>query len=181
MNMARKKEQKLKFPHPIDLRYRCVRSFWGKKKIVATSLSEQKRYKKNLLKFFPDTMFYDDLNEENSIDPTGRSFTWNVWDKPIDIRYRCKKTIFGKRKVVTATIIEQEKVKKILLKFNPDGLFYDDLGQANSVRSNRISYNANDGMDGYVVFRSSSSAFKDDACDYDDDNCDCDCDCDCDD
>ena len=60
IDMARKKEQIIRLSQPIDLRYKCVRTFWGKRKIVTTSMSEQRKFKKNILKFFPDNMFYDD-------------------------------------------------------------------------------------------------------------------------
>lgn len=187
--MAKKTEPILKLSQPIDLRYKAVRTFLGKRKIVTTSISEQKRFKRIILKFFPDNMFYDDLGEENSITAGNQVFSCSMLDKPIDIRCKCKKTIWGRRKIIEATISEQQKVKKVLLKLFPDNLFYDDLGEANSVKSKKprrsASDIASDMFDYTIAAHAFSQAFggsDDNDCDCDHDNdhdYDCD-DCDCD-
>ena len=196
--MAKRNEPILKLSQPINLRYKAVRTFWGKRKIVTTSMSEQRRFKKIILKFFPDNMFYDDLNEENSIAAGNQVFSCSMLDKPIDIRCKCKKTIWGRRKVIEATISEQQQVKKVLLKLFPDSLFYDNLGEANSVKIKKPRRSASDitsdMFDYAIAARAFSPAFGDRDnsrdCDHDNDHdndhdCDCDHDddhdCDCDD
>ena len=116
--MAKKKEQIIRLSQTIELRYKCVRTFWGKRKIVPTSISEQRKFKKTILKFFPDNMFYDDLNDDNSIEAGDQVFSCSMLDQPIDIRYRSKKTFWGKRRIIEATITEQQKIKKVLLKLH---------------------------------------------------------------
>ena len=180
--MAKRNEPILKLSQPIDLRYKAVRTFWGKRKIVTASMSEQKRFKKIILKFFPDNMFYDDLNEENSISAGNQVFSRSMLDKPIDIRYKCKKTIWGRRKVIEATISEQQKVKKVLLKLFPDSLFYDDLGETNSVKVKQPRRSASDIASDMFDYAIAAHAFNhafgdgDDVhdCDCDHDDCDCD-------
>lgn len=176
--MAKKKEQIVRLAQAIDLRYKCVRTFWGKRKIVNTSISEQRRFKKIILKFFPDNMFYDDLGEENSIEAGDKVFTCSTLDKPIDIRYRCKRNIWGKRKIIESTVSEQQKVKKVLLKLFPDNLFYDNLGEANSVKIKRAKRGAGDIASDIFDFAIAAAAFNeafgdddnnDDAGDYGDD------------
>lgn len=182
--MAKKKEQIIRLPQPIDLRYKCVRTFWGKRKIVTTSISEQRKFKKIILKFFPDNMFYDTLNEENSIDAGDQVYSCSMLDKPIDIRYRSKKSIWGKRKIVEATVSEQQKVKKVFLKLLPDNLFYDDLGQTNSVKLKRIGRDAGDIASDIFDYAIATAAFIQAFGNDDDGGDDCDCgfdDCDCDD
>jgi hypothetical protein len=182
IDMAKKNEQIIRLSQPIDLRYKCVRTFRGKRKIVTTSTSEQRKFKKNILKFFPDSMFYDDLNEGNSIEAGDQVFSCSMLDKPIDIRYRCKKTIWGKRRIIEATVSEQQKVKKVLLKLFPDNLFYDDLGESNSVRIKKprrsASEIASDMFDYAIAAAAYNQAFGDN--DNDDHDCDSD-DCDSDD
>ena len=179
--MAKKNDPIVKLSQPIDLRYKTVRTFWGKRKIVTTSISEQRRFKKVILKFFPDNMFYDDLNEDNSIGAGGQVFSCSMLDKPIDIRYRCKKSIWGRRKIIEATISEQQKIKKVLLKLFPDNLFYDDLGEANSVKVKRPRRSAGDIASDIFDYALAAAAFNHAFGDNDDDhNCDCD-DCDTDD
>ena len=181
--MAKKKEQIISLSQPIDLRYKCVRTFWGKRKIVTTSISEQRKFKKNILKFFPDNMFYDNLNEDNSIDADDQVFSCSMLDKPIDIRYRCKKSIWGRRKIVEATISEQQKIKKVLLKLFPDNLFYDNLGESNSVKTKQPRRSAgdiaSDLFDYALTVAAVNHAFGDndddgDACDCGFDDCGCD-------
>ena len=181
--MAKKKEQIIRLSQPIDLRYKCVRTFWGKRKIVTTSLSEQRKFKKNILKFFPDNMFYDDLNEENSIEAGDQVFSCSMLDKPIDIRYRCKKTLFGNRRIIEATVSEQQKIKKVLLKLFPDNLFYDDLGESNSVRIKKPKRSAGDIASDMFDYAIAAAAFNHAFGDNDNDDHDCDCDtddCNCD-
>lgn len=182
IDMAKKKEQIISLSQPIDLRYKCVRTFWGKRKVVTTSISEQRKFKKNILKFFPDNMFYDDLNEDNSIEAGDQVFSCSMLDKPIDIRYRCKKTIWGKRKIIEATVSEQQKVKKVFLKLFPDNLFYDDLGQVNSVKAKKPHRNLEDIASDAFDYALAAAAFDQAFGDNDDDGDDCDCgfdDCDC--
>ncbi len=119
---------------PIDLRQKCVKGFWGKKKIVATSVTEQKHLKKMILKIFPDNLFYDDLHEANSVEQK-QGYSTNVLNKPINLRYKYKKTLFGKRIQVETSIAEQQQLKKAFLKVFPDCLFYDNMGDSNSVQS----------------------------------------------
>lgn len=181
MNMSKKNEPIIKLSQPIDLRYKAVRTFWGKRKIVTTSISEQRRFKKVILKFFPDNMFYDDLSEENSIDAGNQVFSCSMLDKPIDIRYRCKKSMWGRRKMIEATISEQQKIKKVLLKIFPDNLFYDDLGETNSVKVKRPRRSAGDIASDIFDYALAATAFNQTFGNNDDDhNCDCD-DCDYDD
>lgn len=179
--MAKKKEQIIRLSQPTDLRHKCVRTFWGKRKIVTTSISEQRKFKKNILKFFPDNMFYDDLNEDNSIEAGDQVFSCSMLDKPIDIRYRCKKTIWGKRKIIEATVSEQQKVKKVFLKLFPDNLFYDDLGQSNSVKVKKPHRDLGDIASDAFDYALAAAAFDQAFCDDNDgDDCDCgfdDCDC----
>lgn len=187
--MAKKKEQRISLSQPIDLRYKCVRNFWGKRKVVNTSISEQRKFKKHILKFFPDSMFYDNLNEDNSIDAGNQVFSCSMLDKPIDIRYRCKKSIWGKHKIIETTVSEQQKIKKVLLKLFPDNLFYDDLGEANSIKTKKPKQSADDIVNDIFNYALTANAFshtfgdRDDDydcdCDHDDHDCDCD-DCDCD-
>ena len=179
--MSKKKEQIVSLSQPIDLRSKCVRTFWGKRKVVATSISEQRKFKKYILKFFPDNRFYDNLNEYNSIDAGNQVFSCSMLDKPIDIRYRCKKTIWGKRKIIEATVSEQQKVKKIFLKLFPDNLFYDDLGQVNSIKVKTPCRNlediASDAFDYTLTATAFALAFGNND---DEDDCDCgfdDCNC----
>ena len=181
--MAKRNEPTLKLSQPIDLRHKAVRTFWGKRKIVTTSISEQKRFKKIILKFFPDNMFYDDLNEQNSIAAGNQVFSRSMLDKPLDIRYKCKKNILGRRKIVEATISEQKKIKKELLKLFPDNLFYDDLGEANSVKVKRPRRSAGDIAGDIFDYNLAVAAFNHTFGDNNDhDDCDCDdCDCSCED
>ena len=182
IDMAKKNEQIIRLSQPIDLRYKCVRTFWGKRKIVTTTTSEQRKFKKNILKFFPDNMFYDDLNESNSIEAGDQVFSCSMLDKPIDIRYRCKKTLFGKRRIIEATVSEQQKIKKVLLKLFPDNLFYDDLGESNSVRIKKPRRSAGDVASDMFDYAIAAAAFHQAFGDNDHDDHDCDCDsddCDC--
>ena len=180
--MAKKNEPILRLSQPIDLRYKAVRTFWGKRKIVTTSMSEQKKFKKIILKFFPDNMFYDDLNEDSSIEAGNQVFSCSMLDKPIDIRYRCKKTIWRKRMIIEATVSEQQKIKKVLLKLFPDNLFYDDLGQANSVKVKKPHQKLEDIASDAFDYALAASAFDQAFGNDDDDGSECDCgndDCDC--
>ena len=182
--MAKKKEQTIRLSQTIDLRYKCVRTFWGKRKIVPTSISEQRKFKKTILKFFPGNMFYDDLNDDNSIEAGDQVFSCSMLDKPIDIRYRSKKTFLGKLRIIEATITEQQKIKKVLLKLFPDSLFYDDLGESNSVRIKKPKISVGDIASDIFDYALAEAAFGHAFGDNDDDKDACDCgfdDCDCDD
>lgn len=175
--MAKKKAQIIRLSQPIDLRYKCVRTFWGKRKIMTTSISEQRKFKKKILKFFPDNMFYDDLNEDNSIEGGDQVFSCSILDKPIDIRFRCKNTIWGKRRIVEATVSEQRKIKKVLLKLFPDNLFYDDLSESNSVRIKKPRQSFGDFASAPSDYALTEAAFNADFGDNDDgdiDDCDSD-------
>lgn len=135
--MKTKKEPKIKLQQPINLKYKCVFSFWGKKRIVPTSLREQKRLKKIILQIFPDNLFYDDLQEENSLELLDSDSSINVFDKPINLQYRYKRNIFWKRVQIGTSYNEQSRIKKAFLKIAPDSLFYDDLRQNNSIKIKR--------------------------------------------
>ncbi|MGN1157471.1 MAG: hypothetical protein ACI4TK_14945 [Agathobacter sp.] len=62
--LGRKKE--LELP-PIDIRYKVVRGFFGRKKKIATSKKEQREIKRKLLEKNPHLKFIDDLHERNSV------------------------------------------------------------------------------------------------------------------
>lgn len=182
--MARKKDPIIKLPQPIDLRYKCVKNLWGKKKIVPTSISEQKRLKKTILKIFPDNLFYDDLHDENSVEPHEKETSVNAFDSPISLRYKCKRNLFGKRIQIATTISEQQKLKKTFIKLFPDGLFYDDLNEPNSIKPNQKSSKGivRDISKDYFEYRLAKFAFEhtfdnDDSCDCNEhdshDDCDC--------
>ena len=127
-----------KLKKPVDLRYKYVKRVFGGRKIVATSLKEQKKIKKAFLKIYPDNLFYDELNEENSIAPE----EWvarDVLECPIDLRHVYKKTILGGRKQVETSTYEQSQLKKCILMVYPDNMFYDDLKEDNSVNTQKAS------------------------------------------
>ena len=173
--MKNKKESTIKLPQPINLRYKCVQGFFGRKKIVPTSLSEQKRLKKKIQKIFPDNLFYDDLNDESSLEAVDSESSINVWDKPISLRYRYKRNIFGKRIQVETSYDEQRKLKKAFMKVFPDSLFYDDLRENNSVKIKRKnSYGLSDFASDFFSYKIAEDIIES----FDDDDCDCGCDCD---
>lgn len=53
-------------------------------------------------------------------------------DQPIDLRYKYKKGLLGRRKQVPTTLAEQRKLKKAFIQIYPDNLFIDDLFEKNS-------------------------------------------------
>lgn len=170
--MKNKKEPAIKLPQPINLRYKCVYGFFGRRKIVPTSLAEQKRLKKKIQKIFPDNLFYDDLNEENSLEAVDSDTSINVWDKPISLRYKYKRNIFGKRVQVETSYEDQRKLKKAFLKVFPDSLFYDDLRQNNSVKIKRNnSYGLSDFASDFFSYKIAQDIIEDA---FDNDDCDCD-------
>lgn len=54
-------------------------------------------------------------------------------DHPIDLRFKYKKGLFGRRKKVPTTETEQRKLKKAFMQVFPDNLFIDNLYDKNSV------------------------------------------------
>lgn len=176
--MARTKETKIKLKQPIDLRYKCVKNFFGKKRIIRTSPAEQKRLKRNILKIFPDNLFYDDLYDENSKESDEKESSINVLEKPINLRYRYKRNLFGKRIQIETSLDEQQKLKKVFLKLFPDSLFYDDLRQTNSIKipGKKHTSAASDAIDNIIAYEIADNFFEK-AFGHDED-CDCDCDCD---
>ena len=62
--LGRKKEPELP---PIDIRYKVVKGFFGRKKKVATTKKEQREIKRKLLEKNPHLKFIDDLHERNSV------------------------------------------------------------------------------------------------------------------
>ena len=105
----------------------------------------------------------------------------NVVNKPINLHYKYKKKLFGKRVQVETSISEQQKLKKVFVKLFPDSLFYDDLNDTNSAkikRSNRKG-TVRDIAHDYLEYKLSMDiferAFDNDHCNCDDhDDCDCD-------
>lgn len=59
------KKKKPELP-PIDIRYKTVKGFFGKKK-VATTKREQRKIKRELMEKNPNLKFVDDLREKNSV------------------------------------------------------------------------------------------------------------------
>lgn len=60
--------------YPIDIRYKTVSGFFGRKKKVANSKKEQREIKKRLLQLDPTLRFIDDLHENNSVSVDGLSW-----------------------------------------------------------------------------------------------------------
>lgn len=54
-------------------------------------------------------------------------------DQPIDLRFKYKKGLLGRRKKVPTTEAEQRKLKKAFMQVFPDNLFIDNLYDKNSV------------------------------------------------
>ena len=96
---------------------------------------------------------------------------------PIDLRYKYVKRLIGGGKKISTTIAEQKKLKRAFLKIYPDNLFYDELGESNSVGNNcRCVY----GDDSAIVRQYISGMERSCSCNHDgecDDSCDCDCGC----
>lgn len=124
----------VKLQQPIDLRYKYVTSFFGGRKMVQTSIHEQKKIKEAFLKVYPDSLFYDGLNEKNSILVGNNVIAKSHIEQPIDIRRIFKQTIFGNRKEIIASISEQRQIKKYILMVYPDNMFYDNLNENNSIK-----------------------------------------------
>lgn len=61
---GRKKQPELP---PIDIRYKIVRGFFGRKKKVSTTKKEQREIKRHLMAKNPNLKFIDDLHEKNSV------------------------------------------------------------------------------------------------------------------
>ncbi len=53
----------------IDIRTKTVIGFWGKRKEVRLSPRKQKKIKKELMKYFPDRYYLDNLGQWNSYIP----------------------------------------------------------------------------------------------------------------
>ena len=131
--MVKKNATVITLSQPIDIRYKWVKRPFCKRKIVETTLSEQKRLKKAIVMIYPDNRFYDDLNEYNSIEAKTTEYIPYSPDTPINLVYRYKKNLFGKRKQISTNSQEQIKLKKVLLKIFPDSKFYDGLSDKNSI------------------------------------------------
>ena len=56
----------------IDIRTKTVIGFWGKEKEVDLSPRKQKKIKKELMKYFPDRYYLDNLGQWNSYVPRNR-------------------------------------------------------------------------------------------------------------
>lgn len=176
----------IRLNHPINLRYKYVKQFLRARKVVPTSLEEQKMIKSAFLKIYPDNMFCDDLNEENSELSDGSAFIRSQTDYPIDLRRIYKTTSKGRRKEIGTSTAEQKRLKKAILKIYPDNMFYDDLYEVNSIKYTNNRRHDKD-TDYYWMGDWSTEDIKEyfsndnDDYDRDDDNCDCeggdDCDC----
>lgn len=125
--MAKNAIQTVKLEQPIDLRYRCAKDFRGERKLYPTTRWKQRRLKKMVCKIFPDNMFYDDLEQGNSVIAEKVWPYENTTDSPIDLRRRYKVTLLGKRKNVAATPRQQIRLKRVFLELFPEGTFTDDL------------------------------------------------------
>ena len=68
----RKKPELRKDVPAIDIRTKTVIGFWGKEKEVNLSPREQKKVKKELMKYFPDRYYLDHLGQWNSYVPRSR-------------------------------------------------------------------------------------------------------------
>ena len=64
MMFGKKKQPELP---PVDIRYKIVKGFFGRKKKVATTKKEQREIKRKLLAKNPNLKFIDDLHERNSV------------------------------------------------------------------------------------------------------------------
>lgn len=124
----------VKLNPPIDLRYKYVKRAFKARKIVPTSLKEQQKIKKAFLKIYPDNLFYDELNEENSITSDKEPVAQSRLERPIDLRHIYKKSIWGYRVQEAASASEQRQIKKCILMVFPDNMFYDQLQDGNSVK-----------------------------------------------
>lgn len=176
----------IQLSHPINLRYKYVKQFLGKYKLVPTSLDEQKKLKSVFLKIYPDNIFYDDLNEENSNSSDGTDFILRKTEQPINLRIVYKQTSNGRRKEIETSTAEQKRLKKAILMIYPDNMFYDYLYEANSVKCTTNRRDDKDTNYDWVINMSTEDIkeyFSNDNDKYDGDDDDCDCeggdDCDC--
>ena len=176
--MANRKKSDIALPNRVDLRYKCVKGFWGRRKIVPTSIKDQIRIKKEILKAYPDSDFYDDLEEDNSVDAGNKKYVVSSRKKPIDLRYKYKLNLFGIRITKRTSPSEQRRMKKAFLQVFPDCLFYDNLADQNSVPYARDNYNDWNG-DPFGHYSVGSIFGSDCYCDSHDSHNDCDGDCDC--
>ncbi len=72
--MSKKSKLNKKLP-AIDIRKKQVKGVFGEK-MVATTKSEQRKMKDELMKQYPDRYFLDDLNEWNSV----KEEDWDPFD-----------------------------------------------------------------------------------------------------
>lgn len=98
-------------------------------------------------------------------------------DQPVDLRYKYKKGLFGKLKMVPTTVSEQRKLKKAFLQIFPDCLFVDDLFEKNSVlteeqRKARAKANRRAFVEGVLVSEFVDAVYDSDDSDYSGDDSD---------
>ena len=182
----------IRLSHPINLRYKYVKQFLRSRKVVPTSLEEQKMLKATFLKIYPDNMFCDDLNEENSELSDGNAFVRSHTDCPINLRSMYKETSKGRRKEIKTSTAEQKRLKKAILMIYPDNMFLDDLYEVNSVkrttnnngqRDKDTSYDEVNYMPDEIIEEYFFNDNYNHDYDRNDTNCECEdaCECDCED